>query len=239
MAACYAKLQKKIKKKGPLLAILIDPDKFNAAVVKKGTRIADLFLVGGSTLKPGVINKTIAQVKKHTRRPVLIFPGDYHQVDKKADAILFLSLISGRDPDYLIGKQVESAHIIKAAKLEAIPTGYILIDGSKESATQRVTGSRPIPARQWKQAVHTAVAGEMLGMKLIYLEAGSGARRQVPSALIRKVKDAIGIPLLVGGGIDSLAKARQAKAAGADIIVIGNALEKNIHLLEELGELFE
>lgn len=238
MAACYPKLLEKIKKKGPLLAILIDPDKFNAEVVKKGNKVADLFLVGGSTLKPGAINKTIGQIKKYTKRPVIIFPGDHHQVDKKADAILFLSLISGRDPEYLIGKQVASAHIIKAAKLEAIPTGYILIDGSRESATQRVTGSRPIPAKHWKQAVHTAIAGEMLGMKMIYLEAGSGARRQVPSALIRRVKEAIGIPLLVGGGIDSLAKASKAKEAGADIVVIGNALEKNIHLLEELRGLF-
>jgi putative glycerol-1-phosphate prenyltransferase len=238
MAACYPQLLEKIRKKGPLLAILIDPDKFNTEVVKKGNKTADLFLVGGSTLKRGAINRTITEIKKHTKRPVIIFPGDHHQVDKRADAILFLSLISGRDPEYLIGKQVESAHIIKAAKLEAIPTGYILINGSKESATQRVTGSRPISAKRGKQVVHTAIAGEMLGMKMIYLEAGSGARRQVPSGLIGKVKNAIGIPLLVGGGIDSYEKAKQAKEAGADIVVIGNALEKNIHLLEELRELF-
>ncbi|MCD6068876.1 MAG: geranylgeranylglyceryl/heptaprenylglyceryl phosphate synthase [Bacteroidetes bacterium] len=238
MAGCYQSLLKKIKKKGTLLAILIDPDKLNMDVVRSANELADLFLVGGSTLKPGEINKAIRKIKKHTTIPLIIFPGDYHQVDKQADAILFLSLISGRDPEYLIGKQVASAHVIKTAGLEAIPTGYILVDGSAESATQRVTGSKPIAAKDTRQVVHTAIAGEMLGMKMIYLEAGSGAKASISPGLIKKVKAAVSIPVLAGGGINSYAKAKQVKEAGADIIVIGNALEKNIHLLEELTELF-
>jgi len=197
-----------------------------------------MFFLGGSTLKKGEINQAIKEIRKLSPLPVIIFPGDSHQIDDKADAILFLSLISGRNPEYLIGKQVESAHIIKQKKLEAIPTGYILVEGERRSTTEKVSQTKPIAAKEIDTVVKTAIAGEMLGKKLIYLEAGSGARSPVNVKMIKKVKKNISVPLIVGGGIDSYEKAENVKSAGADIIVIGNALEKNIHLLRELKNLF-
>lgn len=223
----------------PQLALLIDPEKYNPEVVRKGTMLADMFFVGGSTLKKGQINKTITAIKKLTKKPVIIFPGDYHQVDKNADAILFLSLISGRDSEYLIGKHVKAASEIKAAKLEAIPTGYILVDGERISETQRVSGSIPLPSKNIKEIERTAIAGELLGMKLIYLEAGSGARKNISASLIRRVKKSIDVPLIVGGGINTAKKAQDAFNAGADIVVIGNALEKNIHLLDQFSSILD
>lgn len=238
MPRLYEAILKQIKKKSCLLAVLIDPEKFNKDVIVKASAVADMFFVGGSTLKKGEINHTIKQIKKITSLPVVIFPGDSHQIDGNADAILFLSLISGRNPDYLIGKQVESAHIIKQKKLEAIPTGYILVEGERKSATEKVSKTKPIAANAIDMVVKTAIAGEMLGKKLIYLEAGSGAKTTIPDSMIKKVKKNISVPLIVGGGINSLEKAKQVKEAGADIVVIGNALEKNIHLLKELQKLF-
>ena len=238
MSQIYTEIVKKIKKKSCLLAVLIDPEKFNEQVVAEASFIADMFFVGGSTLKKGEINHAVKQIKKITSLPVVIFPGDSHQIDGNADAILFLSLISGRNPDYLIGKQVESAHIIKQKKLEAIPTGYILVEGERKSTTEKVSKTKPIAAKEIDMVVKTAIAGEMLGKKLIYLEAGSGAKSTIPKNMIKKVKRNISIPLIVGGGIDSKEKAKKVKEAGADIIVVGNALEKNIHLLQELKNLF-
>lgn len=238
MSQTYSAIVKKIKEKSCLFAVLIDPEKFKKEVVVEASSIADMFFVGGSTLKKGEINQTIKQIKKRTSLPVIIFPGDSHQIDGNADAILFLSLISGRNPDYLIGKQVESAHIIKQKKLEAIPTGYILVEGKHKSTTEKVSKTKPIAAKEIDMVVKTAIAGEMLGKKLIYLEAGSGAKSPVNSNMIKKVKKNISVPLIVGGGIDSYERAKQVKDAGADIIVIGNALEKNIHLLRELKNLF-
>ncbi|HEY1039494.1 MAG TPA: geranylgeranylglyceryl/heptaprenylglyceryl phosphate synthase [Bacteroidia bacterium] len=238
MSQLYTSIVKQISKKSCLLAVLIDPEKFNKQVVSEASAIADLFFVGGSTLQKGEINKTIKHIRKLTSKPVVIFPGDSHQVDGSADAILFLSLISGRNPDYLIGKQVESAHVIKQKKLEAIPTGYILVEGERTSATEKVSKTKPISKGAVDLVVKTAIAGEMLGKKMIYLEAGSGAKSSVPVQMIKKVKQNISVPLIVGGGIDSAKKALQVKNAGADVIVIGNALEKDIHLLKELQEIF-
>lgn len=219
------------------LAVLIDPDKFNPLLVDfcQGKPVS-YFFVGGSRLDSGNIERTIRAIKKRSKIPVVIFPGDEKQVSGKANAILMLSLLSGRNPDYLIGKHVKAAPVIRKKKLECIPTAYILVNGGHESVTQQVTGTQPLHATAEIRA--TALAGELLGFKLIYLEAGSGARRQIRSALIRQVKKAVSLPLLVGGGIDSVAKASDAIRAGADIIVIGNALENDMHLLEPVSRLF-
>ncbi len=239
MSQVYKTILKNIKKKSCLLAVLVDPEKYNKEVVVQASLIADLIFVGGSTLKKGEINLAIKKIKKLSSLPVIIFPGDSHQIDDKADAILFLSLISGRNPDYLIGKQVESAHLIKQKKLEAIPTGYILVEGERKSTTEKVSKTKPISAKEIDMVVKTAIAGEMLGKKLIYLEAGSGAKSPVNVEMIKKVRKNISVPLIVGGGMDSYEKAKKVKDSGADIVVIGNALEKNIHLLMELKTLFK
>lgn len=223
----------------PRLAVLIDPDKFDRRLVPLAVSCnAAYFLVGGSEITSGNFERTIAYLKKHTPLPVLIFPGDLTQISAKADAILFLSLLSGRNPEYLVDIQVRSAPLIRKKKLESISTAYILIDGGTVSATQRVSNTRPIPAGNIKLATATAMAGEMMGMKLVYLEAGSGAKKNVPVRLIREVKKNISVPLIVGGGISSRKQVMQVIEAGADIVVVGNALEKNSDFLHELKTLF-
>ena len=238
MSKVYTKIINQIKEKTHLLAVLIDPDKFDINTIIQANKTADLFLVGGSVLKNGELKKCITLIKKHTQLPIIIFPGDNNQLDNRADALLLLSLISGRNPDYLIGKHVEVARKIKQSKQEVIPTGYILVDGGKTSATQKVSKTKPIKNTDLKTIVDTAIAGELLGMKFIYLEAGSGAKQPLKQNLIKQVKQHISVPLLVGGGIDSKAKVESAKKAGATIIVIGNALEKNISLLNDIKNCF-
>jgi len=233
----YLKILESYQKKQAQLAVLIDPDKFNLEVVKlANTCNVHYFFVGGSELINGNIEKTITTIKKHSEIPVIIFPGDEKQLSAKADAVLFLSLLSGRNPDYLIGKQVLAAPFIRKKKLECISTAYILVKGNNKSATEKVSKTKPLSND--KTIVHTSIAAELLGFKTVYLEAGSGAKKNIHTALIKKVKQNIHIPLLVGGGIDTVAKAKQAIQAGADILVVGNALEKNSGLLKELSLLF-
>jgi phosphoglycerol geranylgeranyltransferase len=235
----YTKILKKIAKGKPLLAVLIDPDKFNKKLIISANKSSvSYFFVGGSSITNGNFESTVAWIKKHSSIPVLIFPGDMEQISAKADAILFLSLISGRNPEYLIDLQVRSAPLIRSKKLEAISTGYLLIDGGKISATQKISKTKPISATDLNLAKATAMAGDMMGMKLIYLEAGSGADKNVPVKLIKAVKSTIFVPLIVGGGIRSALQAKQVAAAGADIVVVGNALEKNAGLLDELNSVF-
>lgn len=187
------------KKKQPQLAILIDPDKFNLQLIELANHCnVHYFFVGGSKLESGSVEKTISIIKKHSKIPVIIFPGDEKQVSAKANAVLFLSLLSGRNPDYLIGKQVLAAPFIKRKKIECISTAYILVGGDKESTTQKVTNTQPLNSTQ--TIINTAIAAELLGFKTVYLEAGSGAKRNVNAALVKKVKKNINIPLLVGGG---------------------------------------
>lgn len=238
MSAIYQKIISAYKKKQPQLAVLIDPDKFNLKLIQlANTCNVHYFFVGGSTLTSGNIEKTISTIKKHSKIPIIIFPGDEKQVSAKADAVLFLSLVSGRNPDYLIGKQVLAAPFIKQKKLECISTAYILVEGNKKSTTQKVTNTQPLNNTQ--TIIHTAIAAELLGFKTVYLEAGSGAKKNINTLLIKKVKQNISIPLLVGGGIDSIEKAKQTIKSGADILVVGNALEKNIYLLKTLSLLFK
>ncbi len=238
MNTIYKKILAASGKKKAQLAVLIDPDKFNPELVALcNTCPVSYFFVGGSRLEKGNVQRTIAAIKKLSKIPVIIFPGDETQLSAKADAVLFLSLLSGRNAEYLIGKHVLAAPVIRQKKLACIPTGYILVNGNRESVTQQVTGTKPLSST--KEIVHTAQAGELLGLKLIYLEAGSGARAQVSAGIIKKVKSSVAIPVLAGGGIDSAAKAKAAVKAGADIVVVGNALEANIAIIKELSAIFK
>jgi putative glycerol-1-phosphate prenyltransferase len=233
----YSKIISSYKKNQAQLAVLIDPDKFNLdVVILANTCNVHYFFVGGSELIGGNIEKTIAIIKKHSKIPVIIFPGDEKQLSAKADAVLFLSLLSGRNPDYLIGKQVLAAPVIKQKKLECISTAYILVEGNKKSATEKVSKTKPLT--DTKTIIHTAIAAELLGFKTIYLEAGSGAKKNIRTPLIKQVKKNIHVPLLVGGGITTVLKAQEAVQAGANILVIGNALEQNNKLLKDLSPLF-
>lgn len=195
------------------------------------------FFVGGSKLSNGDMEKTLRSIRRLSKIPVVIFPGDEGQLSARADAVLFLSLLSGRNPDYLIGKQVLAAPVIRKKKLECIATAYLLVNGNKESVTQTVTKTEPL--HSLREIKDTALAAELLNFKAVYLEAGSGAKTQVPAKIIRAVRNTITLPLMVGGGIDSVAKARTALKAGANILVVGNALEKTPILLKDLVPLFK
>ena len=219
------------------LIILIDPDKYNPELIKIAdkSKVSYIF-VGGSVLKKNTFEKTIKSIKSITEIPVIIFPGDETQVSKHADGILMLSLLSGRNAEYLIGKHVKAASKIKASKLIVIPTGYILIDGANTSTTQKITKTKPLSKK--KEIIETAIAGDLLGKRLIYLEAGSGAKKTLTPSIIKDVKKNITIPLIVGGGIDSVEKAKIILQTKPDYLVIGNALEKHPNLLKELNKLF-
>ncbi len=239
MNKIYAKIISAHRKKQTRLAVLIDPDKFNPELIKLANACnVHYFFVGGSKLKKNNIESILTYIRKHSTIPVIIFPGDEHQLSSKADAVLFLSLLSGRNPDYLIGKQVLAAPLIKKKKLECISTAYILIGGKKKSSTQQVTKTLPLFGKNISKIVNTAAAGELLGFKTIYLEAGSGAKTNIHTKIIKQVKKNINIPLLVGGGIDTIEKAKQVIKSGADILVVGNALEKDIFLIKKLSSLF-
>lgn len=217
--------------------MLIDPDKFNTELIDLADKSkAAFFLIGGSELKKNNISSIVSQIKKRSKKPVLIFPGNEKQICKNADGLLLLSLISGRNPEFLIGKHVKAVPAIQKNKLKTFPVGYILMDGNRTSTTQKVTNTKAISSTQL--AIDTAVAGELLGLKAIYLEAGSGAKTQVNGKTIKAVKNNITVPLFVGGGIDSAAKARSAIKAGANFVVVGNALEKNLYLLSEIEKAF-
>ena len=225
---------------GSKLAVLIDPDKHDTASLLRlinhaDNCKADYLFIGGSLLLEANFEATVQTIKDHSQTPLIIFPGNNYQLSALADAILFLSLISGRNPEYLIGQQVVAAPTVKKLGLEAIPTGYMLVDGGRVSATSYMTQTVPIPNDKTDIAVATAQAGELLGMKLIYLEAGSGAKDTVSAAMIKEVKRHISIPLIVGGGIRSAEQAEEICKAGADVIVVGNALEETPGLLMEIS----
>ncbi|MBL0330488.1 MAG: geranylgeranylglyceryl/heptaprenylglyceryl phosphate synthase [Bacteroidetes bacterium] len=229
----------KSKKNGKkLFAVLIDPDKFESTdVISKANRAGvDFIMVGGSILSDGSFEKCIQIIKKRTKIPVIIFPGNHLQISKNADGILLLSLISGRNPELLIGKQVIAAPLLKASQLELLPTGYMLIESGKQTSASYMSNTTPIPADKTNIAACTAMAGEQLGLQLIYMDAGSGAIQTVSEEMIKKVSKSISIPLIVGGGIDSPKKALLACKSGADVIVVGNAIEKNIDLLESIAK---
>ena len=228
-SSCYKQLLTALRTGEKLLVVLIDPDKFQDEeaeffLEKLPLEVTHIF-IGGSTVASNKTENTVRAIKQKTSLPVIIFPGDHSQITEEADAILFLSLISGRNPEYLIEQQVKSIKRLKNSELEIIPTGYILIDGGKESAVQRVSNTTPISQDNVELVVNTALAGQFLGKKLIYLEAGSGAKNPVSAEIISSVKAEIKIPLIVGGGIRNLEQLKRAYDAGADIVVIGTAFE--------------
>lgn len=229
--------QKILKSQRPLFAVLIDPqnsnDDFINTIIQNQNSI-DLFLVGGS-LVWNDINKIVQKLKK-TNIPVLLFPGNCMQISPYADAILFLSLISGRNPEYLIGQHVQSAMLIKQTKLEVIPTGYILIENSKTSATQYITNTNPIPDDKTDLIIATAVAGELLGMKAIYLEGGSGSNKTINPHIIASLKKHIEIPIFVGGGIKSPEDFINIYKQKPSVIVVGNAIEKKPELINKIAK---
>lgn len=217
-----------------LLSVLIDPDKFAESsaeifLVNLPENITHIF-VGGSTVEINKTQTTVKAIKEITGLPLILFPGDHSQITENADAILFLSLISGRNPEFLIEQQVKSVSQLRNSKLEIIPTGYILIEGGNKSAVQRVSNTKPIAQCNIESIVNTALAGQFSGKMLIYLEAGSGAQIPVSEEIISAVKEAINIPLIVGGGIRSKQQLKRSYDAGADLVVIGTAFENGEYL---------
>ncbi|CAN5300694.1 geranylgeranylglyceryl/heptaprenylglyceryl phosphate synthase [soil metagenome] len=223
-----------------LLAVLIDPDKgtpetWQALATAAAAYQVDLLLVGGSLMVHQRLEECVRTLKAACTIPIVLFPGSPAQITPLADGILLLSLISGRNPELLIGQHVQAAPLLKASGLETLPTGYILIDGGAPTTVSYISNTLPIPANKPEIAAITALAGEQLGLRLIYLEAGSGAINAISIATIIAVKAQINVPLIVGGGIRSGQAAYDACKAGADIIVIGTAFEEEPGLLAEIA----
>lgn len=218
-----------------LAAVLIDPDKFSTEntghFLKKLPAWITHIFIGGSTDGNNRTEETVKCIKAISKLPVILFPGDHSQITEYADGLLFLSLISGRNPEYLIEQQVKAAEKLHNSTLETIPTGYILIDGGKECAVERVSNTKPIDQQEIPLIVNTALAAQLMGKKLIYLEAGSGANDPVSVEIIRAVKNVINIPLIVGGGIRKTKQLNAAYDAGADLVVIGTAFEEGLNAL--------
>jgi len=236
----YDQLQSYASRQEKQFAVLIDPDKTEEAALRRliersvESRV-DYFFVGSSLLMRDLMDECIRTIKAHCHIPVILFPGNTFQINPYASAILLLSLISGRNAELLIGQHVTAASYLKASGLEIIPTGYMLIDGGVPTSVSYVSNTTPIPANKTDIAVCTALAGEMLGLQALYLEAGSGARYPVSEPMISAVKRNTLAPLIVGGGIRTPEKAQANCRAGADIIVIGNALEKDGSRLTEMA----
>lgn len=222
-------IRKAVSTSRKLLAVLIDPDKFNESeslgFIQKLPAKATHILVGGSRVAEGRTCAVVKVLKTVSDLPVILFPGDHSQISSHADALLFLSLISGRNPEYLIEQQVRAVEKIRNTELEIIPTGYILIDGGRETSVQKVSNTVPLSQEDIQQIVNTALAGQYSGKELIYLEAGSGAQFPVSAGIIKSVKDALNIPVIVGGGIRTSQQLQKAYEAGADLVVIGTAFE--------------
>ena len=230
--------KKKAGKKS--FAVLIDPDKVDEQKITELSDITaeanvDYLLVGGSLVISNHLDEVVKQIKRQCSIPVILFPGTPSQVSRYADALLYLSLISGRNAELLIGQHVISAPFVKQSGLEIISTGYMVIDGGAPTTVSYISNASPIPSNKNEIAMCTAMAGEMLGMKLIYMDAGSGAERPITEAMIAGVANAIEVPLVVGGGITDPEKAYLNCKAGADVIVVGNAIEKDISLIKEIS----
>ena len=221
--------------------VLIDPDKVRLGnmdnVLENAVKAkVDYFFIGGSLIVNNQLDQCLLAIKERCNIPMILFPGSSLQLSWKADAILFLSLISGRNPDLLIGNHVIAAPYLKLSPLEVIPTGYMLIDGGAETSVLYISNTRPIPTHKEDIAVCTAMAGEMLGLRLMYMDAGSGAQQAINENIIESVSGALSVPLVVGGGIKTPEKAVANVKAGADVIVVGNAIEKNPNLVLEMAE---
>lgn len=226
----YNKILSTIEEKGAAFFILIDPDKVDSNKLEEFIKISensdvDGFLVGGSLMMSEDFEIFLQKIKSLTSLPVIIFPGNVAQVSKYADAILFISVISGRNPEHLIGKQVLAAPFIKKTNLEALGTGYILVDSGSTTTAVYMSGSLPIPRDKSEIALATALAAEYLGMKFVYLEAGSGAKLSVPNEMVKFVSKNLSIPVIVGGGLRSPKDVAEKVNSGASVIIVGNFFE--------------
>lgn len=223
-------------------AVLIDPDNLSEAsclnlLSLSETHLVDFFFVGGSLITTDNQAAIIRLIKENSSIPVILFPSSSQHIDKQADGILLLSLISGRNADFLIGQHVLSAPILKASQLQVYPTGYILVDSGRQTTASYMSGTTPIPYDKPAIAACTAMAGELLGLRYIYLDGGSGAMHPVSTEMIAAVREAVDVPVIVGGGINTAAKASAALEAGADVIVVGNHIEKNPGFLAEVSHI--
>jgi putative glycerol-1-phosphate prenyltransferase len=237
----YSLLTERKNKQKKSFAVLIDPDKASVAMLDEliplgAAAAVDFWFVGGSLVISHNLEEQVQYLKKHSDIPVILFPGSPSQITRHADALLYLSLVSGRNADLLIGQHVLSAPMVKQSGLEVLPTGYLVIDGGAPTTVSYISNANPIPANKKEIAQCTAMAAEMLGMKLIYLDAGSGARTPVREEMIEAVAAQIEVPLIVGGGITDPAKAAAACRAGADVVVVGNAIEKDRSLIGAISE---
>ena len=237
MTQIYQEIVSAKRENRKLLAILLDPEKVDISEIKDicdkiNQSPATHIFVGGSTFNGNHLDVLIQEIKKNSSLPVLLFPGDYKQISSFADAVLFLSLLSGRNSDYLAEHQVNAVPLLEKTNLEVIPTAYLLIESGIETAVERVSETKPMPKNNSKYVAQTAKAGEYMGNKLVYLEAGSGAKNALPEEMVRAVAAAIQIPLVVGGGIRSLRQLESTFASGADMVVIGTAFEINNSFFE-------
>lgn len=226
------------------IAILLDPDKveqdaFSALLTQSSHFPVDFFFVGGSLVTEYTHRELVAAVREHTDTPVILFPANSLHIEPSADGILLLSLISGRNPEFLIGQHVIAAPLLKKSGLEILPTGYMVVDSGAQTTVSYISGTMPLPHDKPSVAACTAMAGEMLGLQIIYMDAGSGARWPVSAAMIRAVREAVDLPIVVGGGINTPERAATVLQAGADLIVVGNSLETNPNLLPELVAVVE
>ena len=236
----YQSLTDRKRQSKKSFAVLIDPDKVDNGSVEQLIQLSldaqvDYFLVGGSLVVSNYLDECVQLIKKNCDVPVILFPGSPSQVSKYADALLYLSVISGRNPELLIGQHVVSAPFIKKSGLEIMSTGYMVVDGGAPTTVSYMSNTAPLPSDKNEIAMCTAMAGEMLGMKLIYMDAGSGAKRAISESMIQKVSSCIEVPLIVGGGIITPEKAYLNCKAGADVIVVGNAIEKDTSLIKEMA----
>lgn len=239
----YNKVLNAIENKGAAYFILIDPDKINedslsSFISKAENAGVDAFLLGGSLLLSGDLKSIIIKIKAISNIPIIIFPGSVSQVLPEADALLYISLVSGRNADQIIGHHVLASPMIKKTGIEPISTGYILVESGKVTTAEYMSGSMPIPRNKPEIAMATALAAEYLGMKMIYLEGGSGAELSVPNEMVKLVSSQCSVPVIVGGGIRDPKTAHEKVKSGAKVIVTGNYFEdeNNWHLIKEFAD---
>ncbi|WP_375436214.1 geranylgeranylglyceryl/heptaprenylglyceryl phosphate synthase [uncultured Hymenobacter sp.] len=244
LTSLYDNLTKRRKLGHKSLAVLLDPDNLDEAscqqlVELSAQHVVDYFFVGGSLVMSSHQAALIHLLKSRSPIPVLLFPSHSLHLDAQADGILLLSLISGRNPEFLIGQHVIAAPALRQSNLQILPTGYMLVDTGRQTTASYMSGTTPLPHDKPTIAACTAMAGEQLGLRLIYLDGGSGALYPISPAMIRAVRQAVELPLIVGGGIDTLEKARAALSAGADVVVIGNQIEKTPEFLEKVSQVVQ
>jgi len=237
----FKHLKSVIEKRGAAYVVLLDPDKKNDSSIESRVELAnksnvDALFVGGSLMMDGKCNDRVRRIKETSDVPVIFFPGGVGQLNAYYDAMLFMSVISGRNPHYLIGEQAIAAPMVKDIGMETIPTGYMLMDGGAGSTVEFMSGTRPIPMNRPDIAVAHALAGQYLGMKLIYLEAGSGAIHPVSNDVVHAVSESLDIPIIVGGGIRDVETASEKVKSGASIIVTGTVVEENSSIMSEIAD---